>query len=145
MKPDASPFTWVLAPSRAVRYLALGFFLLTSVLFVVVLPLGIATLLVLLLAMWLLWVWRSHHALGGRSMLIQYANGDLKVTSARKHESREYSSLSLMCCRWLGANTLIGYGKIAGGQSLDIALTPDNSSKAERHRLAMHYHSGAFE
>lgn len=101
------------------------------------------------------WIGRRHHALFGPELSLELAAGTLKLFHQLPDGRRLGQSVSISDCHWLGRNMLAAYIEPVSTSRRArlyaffdhrwLLLVADNSVKADRHRLAMFYHSGVAE
>lgn len=150
-----SAFSWRLGASRRYR---IGFLLINIVvcgLLFSALPRYYDWLSLSIQLLIAAWVASRHHALFGRAIRLELAASELKLLKQSPDERWLAQPIRISDCRWLGRNVLVASIEpivtsrwpwlMAMFNQRWLLLLPDNSQEADRHRLAMIYHSGAAE
>lgn len=143
-------FSWTLGQSRHYQRLYWALQFIISLLLLLALPLAAFLAGSLIQYPLARYIAKTHHALNGPAVTLQFAAGALKQVSLDENGSRSAKPILLTECRWLGANTLVAAFRfedqqafrVGLGASTLLLLSHDNSELAERQRLAMIYHSG---
>lgn len=111
------------------------------------LPAAFAAAAILILLPISAYLYSQHHALAGPKVELRFTSGQLQMLSPQADGSIDTQAFVVTACRWLGSECVVASGRLREARlgfskSHYLLLTADNSSKADRHRLAMYYQLG---
>jgi hypothetical protein len=145
--PQPQPYHWKFATSRQYRRCFLAINALLAAGIAIALPTAFATAAILILLPISTYIYSQHHALAGPKVELRFNSGQLLKLRHQADGSAETQAFVITACRWLGNECVVASGRLREErlgflESHYLLLTADNSSEADRHRLAMYYQLG---
>jgi hypothetical protein len=145
--PQPQPYHWKFATSRQYRRCFLAINTLLAIGIAIALPAAFASVAILILLPLSAYLYSQHHALAGPKVELRYGSGQLQKIRRRADGSVETQAFVITACCWLGSECVVASGRLRKGRlgfskSHYLLLMADNSSEADRHRLAMYYQLG---